>query len=215
MTNLSERVSKARAASLFCKTLAWDGDNRPTKIITPGSDAKQYEVIIRRNGCITVDCHWCPGGWASRTSGYIPCKGNEHSVCYHSLAALLVAAESRDSTVSFCATEDDANQLARLGGVVTFVTNHAHTAKLWMVVQRRDDSNTARKELLTPFTAERGELSTKTFESVPVETKIITFEGENVGQSPVEKALPTIATAEAIDKAARDRMKSALYGTEA
>lgn len=209
MTTLSERVNKARAASLFCKAIAWDGENRPTKIITPGSDAKQYEVIIRRNGCITTQCRCC-------SNNCLPaCKGNESSVCYHSLAALLLAAESRDRTVSFCATEDDANQLARLGGIVTFVTNHANTAKLWMVVQEtKNVTDEIRKESLTPFTAEHGELSTKTFASAPVETEIITFDDENnnVGPSPVEKELPAIAALDEVERQWRDRMKAALYG---
>ena len=127
---LSQRVSKAKQAVPFCKILARDVSGRVTSVLTPGSEGKQYRVILRRNGHITTECQCQTSG------GDVVCQGNQKAVCYHSLAALIVAAEARDGQVSFCESKDKADNLAHTGRTVSRVTSHqCENAELWMAVK--------------------------------------------------------------------------------
>lgn len=127
---LAQRVYKAKQAATFSKILARDVSGRVTSVLTPGSDGKQYRVILRRNGHITTECQCQTSG------GDVACQGNQHAVCYHSLAALIVAAEARDGQVSFCESKDKADNLSHTGRTVSRVTSHqCESAELWMAVK--------------------------------------------------------------------------------
>lgn len=133
---LGDRSSKARASALFGKVLARDKQGRATKVIVPGSEGRQYEVILRRNGHVSGECNLNLGNL-----GYKPCEGNQHTVCYHVLAAMVLAASVGGQRVNFCESEDHAQTLSRLGMSVYRVTNWpspqrvSHTATLWITVK--------------------------------------------------------------------------------
>jgi hypothetical protein len=57
---------------------------RLLRCVVPGHEAKQYEVVlVRRIGVLEVTCSELPT--------HKPCKGNGHSICYHSMAAVIAA----------------------------------------------------------------------------------------------------------------------------
>lgn len=86
---LAERVSKARriAEMGLCSITSRDRDGKAKTILVPGTDGKQYQVIIRRhNGHWTTECRLECG-----SAGYEDCPGNVKIVCYHSFAAIFAA----------------------------------------------------------------------------------------------------------------------------
>jgi len=144
-TTLSNRTKHARAALLFSKVLSSDTLDRINKVLVPGSEGKQYEVIIRRNGHITCEClHSTMGGNA------LHCEGAAKTVCYHAMAALIVAAERGGKRVSFCASEESANKLAHTGGLVfridSYVRQESHYHPVWMVVKEHKSKSPAQQE---------------------------------------------------------------------
>src|ERR1700690_3042554 len=69
----------------FCHVAVCDSVGRAEIIVVPGHELKQYQVSIKRTkSSLTCYC-------AEREEGQ--CKGNEHGVCYHVVAALLKAGE--------------------------------------------------------------------------------------------------------------------------
>jgi len=46
--NLPNRIEKAKAAKQFHKVMQYNADGLVKTVLLPGSDAKQYLVIIRR-----------------------------------------------------------------------------------------------------------------------------------------------------------------------
>lgn len=134
--NLAGRAQKARAAALFAVVTNRDGKGRVRNISVPGTNGKRRMVILRR--------HRVRGdpvtGWGLSTTcnaivergsvvGYVPCPGNTYvTVCYSSMAAIVVALAEKGYDVSFCATAQDAVRLSTLGGDVV---------KIWSRQQRR------------------------------------------------------------------------------
>ena len=54
--NLPERVEKAKAAMLFAKVSQYDTGGKVKAVFVPGSEGKQYRVIIRRKaGSMTTE----------------------------------------------------------------------------------------------------------------------------------------------------------------
>jgi hypothetical protein len=108
------RIDKAhRIAELgLIGVLTRDNENRITSASVPGSNGKKYEVIVRRNGGITTECRLDIG------IGHEQCKGNRMTVCYHSLAVLILCAMEADRGISFCKKEVDAERLSRIEGTV-------------------------------------------------------------------------------------------------
>lgn len=113
--SVTERTTKARAAAMFGKVSERDAQGRVKVVLVPGSEAKLYQVIIRRSeNSLTTECN------LQTSMGNVPCKGNTKStVCYHSMAALLLASEEKNVDVSFCDNSDDAKRLTNLGRKVT------------------------------------------------------------------------------------------------
>ena len=130
MINLGERSRKARAATLFAKVLMHDKQERIIKVLLPGSEGKQYEVILRRNGHLSGECNLRIGLLDMK-----PCEGNQHAVCYHVLAAVLIAAEAGEAQVSFCQTQADADALSHIGRKVYQVRSWNCDAVLWLSVK--------------------------------------------------------------------------------
>lgn len=109
---LKDRVIKARHAVPFAKVMSTDKDGNVKTVIVPGSDGKQYHVILRRHGGVwSGECRLDVGA-----AGHIPCKGNAHQYsCYHCIAAVIVAAEQASYHTQFTDTEPKARLLERLG----------------------------------------------------------------------------------------------------
>lgn len=77
-TDLAERIQEW----VFPTALSRGG--KLTRCIVPGHEARQYEVTLSREGtAIVCSCE--------ERNTYVPCLGNGHSVCYHSLAAVMAA----------------------------------------------------------------------------------------------------------------------------
>lgn len=128
---LGARSRKARAAILFAKVLDHDSQGRVTKVLLPGSDGTQYQVILRRNGHISAECNCMVLG------GLKPCAGNTVTLCYHCMGAVIIAARAELLSVSFCDKREAAEQLVRLGYVVYPVEswNAGPGRGLWMGVK--------------------------------------------------------------------------------
>lgn len=131
---LAERVQLARYAVHFAKVAQRNSNGQASKVLVPGSEMKRYETILRRNGCIECECNLETG------SGYNRCNGNSVSICYHSICALIVAAETRGKVVSFCEFEDDARRLAHTGGDAYQVKSSQSQKSLWMVVKDTEEA---------------------------------------------------------------------------
>ena len=127
---LSERTTHARAAARFGKVLSRDRDGRVKTVLLPGTDGKQYQVILRRRGGLSTECRLDTG------HGHLACAGNSNGhVCYHSIAAVQVASKDAGLSARFCATEKAATRLARLGGIKVSLNSHQGAGRLWVVAK--------------------------------------------------------------------------------
>ena len=127
---LSERTTKARAAAQFGKITSRDRDGRVKTVLVPGSDGKQYQVILRRSPGLSTECRLDTG------HGHLACKSNANGyICYHSMAALTLASIDKGLSVRFCTTEYAAALLARLGGIVVPVISRQGIGRLWIVAK--------------------------------------------------------------------------------
>ena len=127
-TNLKARVCKAKAAVPFISVLQNDKAGRLRNAVVPGSDGKQYDVILwREHGGIQAECNLKTSG------GGVNCQGAESTVCYHMIAAVIKAAGDRK--VAFCQNEPDARRLANVLHADVFkVASRWHSErKLWLV----------------------------------------------------------------------------------
>ncbi len=95
-----DRIKKARIImqAYLTKTLDVDKQQRPRVVLVPGSEGKQYQVIIRRpdKNTITCECSVCT------SCGDQPCKGNTRTVCYHSIAAILHCVREKQRRAWVC-----------------------------------------------------------------------------------------------------------------
>lgn len=127
-SNLPNRTKKARAASQFAKSLGTDSIGRANVIEVPGSDGKRYTVKLTRWDSLDLIYTTCENGTV--------CKGNSLTVCYHSMSAILHAANGK-ADVRFCASLEDADRLAKMGGkVLRVVSEQAPDSNLYTVVRR-------------------------------------------------------------------------------
>ena len=125
---LKERTTRARAAARFGQVLSRDRDGRVKTVLVPGSDGKQYQVILRRGAALTTECRLDTG------HGHLDCAGNANGhVCYHSIAAVALASRDAGLNARFCATETAAKRLARLGGTLVSLNSRQGTGRLWIV----------------------------------------------------------------------------------
>jgi len=137
MTKIN-RIEKARnlAKGKFTKIATRDMTGRAKTIFVPGSEAKGYEVILRRkkhfgHTILTAECRLMLGA-----AGFDWCKGNAQTVCYHSIAAVLTAAFEVDIQASVCLSYQDAEKLARMGKrrIVRVETENTHKA-IFLVIR--------------------------------------------------------------------------------
>lgn len=139
MTRLEARVKKAKAAAKFSAVMTrGKKDGLVRTIVVPGSQGKQYHIILRRYKTragkvfkITTECRVIAGN-----NGHVTCPGNSNGcVCYHSMAAILTMANGYN--VSFCSSREDANRLSHINnGRVGILASHQGKGRLFTVISR-------------------------------------------------------------------------------
>lgn len=131
--NLPDRVEKAKAAMLFAKVSQYDTDGKVKSVYVPGSEGKQYQVIIRRkNGQMSTELLLIVNGNQVK-----PTYGAQ--ITYHQLSAVMLSAKEQGYTVTWTANREDAVRLSRLGGTVFHFSNHDnHTNLMWGVMRKEE-----------------------------------------------------------------------------
>jgi len=125
------RFDKAKLIAKFCKIKDRDKEGRIKSVLVPGSDAKRYRVILRRErGHLTTECLLITGG------GCLACAGNTRTVCYHSIAALLVVAVEKETKMSICKNEASARKLENLGGKAYEILSRQGGNPIWIVLTK-------------------------------------------------------------------------------
>lgn len=132
-TNLPERVEKAKAALNFSKINQYDTDGKVKSVIVPGSEGKQYQVIIRRNrGVMSTELLLVVN---NQTVKPAYCK----TLTYHSLTAVMIAAKEQGYEVVWTANREDAVRLSRIGGTVFHIYNYDNPQELmWGVLKAKE-----------------------------------------------------------------------------
>ena len=132
-TALSKRVTIAKSALSFVGILQYDKDNKPKVFVVPGSEGKQYRVILRRgNGVVSTECHLLVGG-----DNTVACKGNSNgAVCKHALTAVSKATDLANLSISFCEDEKSAKRLSNVShGRVYGVKSWQGKGEVWGVAR--------------------------------------------------------------------------------
>lgn len=124
--SLQSRLPKRKEASQQAEVLLRDGKNRPILVAVPSlSDNRHvYTVTIGRlpSGILT-QCK-CDNQ---------ACQGNSyHTICYHSQAAILLAAGQ--GKTFWCESKADADRLNRIHkGIIIPVSSLQGKGKAWLV----------------------------------------------------------------------------------
>ena len=125
--NLHARVEKAKAAMLFAKVLHYDSDGRVISILLPGTQGKNYHVIIRRRPA-SVELN------LETAMGFVKPYYAHHYITYHAMAAMMVAAREQGYKIQWCASGEDARRLSNIDGIPFRITNHDNPEiKMWGV----------------------------------------------------------------------------------
>jgi hypothetical protein len=128
-----DRFQKAHhlAKMSMVKVNKRDGKNRITDAFVAGSEAKTYDVILRRYNpnVIETECLLDTG------AGGQHCKGGTRAVCYHALATIIFSAIENKLEASICQTYADAERRQRIGGkIYVLLSRYAKDNRLWLVV---------------------------------------------------------------------------------
>lgn len=139
-------IQSARNVAEFVHVLDDYDQGRPTRLLVPGHEGKQYVVTLGRNGALVAKCHRATWTDARRSPELVrfsgdACQGNTKSVCYHVLAACIVSAQAQGKELAWCDSKADAERRARIDGKVFQVEsggerhdNYHHHLK-WQVCQ--------------------------------------------------------------------------------
>ncbi len=109
---IMQRKPKADVARTFIGVLSRNKEGKPKTLVVPGSNAKQYHVIIRRDAgqqLITLECNLMVG-----PLGMMPCQGNGASICYHCRAALDYAVGEAGLGTAWCGDLQIVHKLMQL-----------------------------------------------------------------------------------------------------
>ena len=120
--NLPERVAKARAAARFAQILQLDGKDRPTIVLVPGSQGKQYVVKFYRGKEFEATCENVTGKYP------VQCISHAKVACYHVLAATMVIAAEQNKSVVWGSSRADVVNL-----------NNIHHGNVFAVKMRPTD----------------------------------------------------------------------------
>jgi hypothetical protein len=114
----------------FATVTQRDNDGRVRAVILPGSEGKQYHVILRR-GPLSAELNLIVNG------NLVKPHYAHRTLTYHAMAAVMIAAKEMDYTIAWCANEHDAEKLANLGGKKFVLRNHDNPNRddcLWGVM---------------------------------------------------------------------------------
>lgn len=121
-------TDSAKRAIEFTRIIGRDKEGRPSYLEVPGHDSKRYFVkLIRNKSGLLSHCYLDRSGY-----GNADCPSKQ--VCYHTLAAIMKAANEADMQVVWCSCKENARRLSNLGGQVFYVTNN-HGKKAWGIVK--------------------------------------------------------------------------------
>ena len=131
---LKQRVQKAKNALPFIGITQRDKNGKPKTLVVPGSKGKKYRVILRREGgIITAECAKELGHL-----GYENCKGNSHSLCYHSIAAIEFSLREAGFKSHWCETEKDAQRLFNaIGGTIFMAKSHSCNVMAFILINKK------------------------------------------------------------------------------
>ena len=133
--NLPERIQKAKAAMLFAKVSQYDTEGKVKAVFVPGSEGKQYQVIIRRKaGSMTTELLLIVNNNSVKPT-------YAHNLTYHSLAAIMIAAKEQGYNVTWTANRLDAVKLSNLGGTVFHISNHDNPTNIMWGIMRKVKEN--------------------------------------------------------------------------
>lgn len=128
--NLPNRVKKAKSAIAFSKVTQYDKNGNVKVVLLPGSDGKQYQVIIRRYRGISTEQLIVIGNSTIKA-------GHLAQVTYTQMAAIMIAADEQGYKVTWTANRDDAVRLSRFGGKVFSVRNYDNpNNRMWAVMKK-------------------------------------------------------------------------------
>jgi hypothetical protein len=136
--NLLKTKPKVNVASTFVGVIKTDKQGRPSNLVVPGSQGKQYHVILRRfdKAVITCECRLDVG------FGHFDCQGNSNhnhpALCYHSRASVDFALRQQNLEGAWCADYQSALTLNNLKqGVIYTVKSHQSGATVYLVVSKK------------------------------------------------------------------------------
>ena len=129
--NLPERIQKAKAAMLFAKVSQYDTEGKVKSVLLPGSEGRQYQVIIRRrNGQMSTELLLIVNGNQIKPT-------YSAQITYHQMAAIMIAAKEPGYTVTWTANRLDAVKLSNFGGTVFHISNFDNpTNMMWGIMKK-------------------------------------------------------------------------------
>lgn len=129
--NLPERVEKAKAAMFFAKVSQYDAEGKVKAVFVPGSNGKQYQVIIRRKaGSMSTELLLIVNNQAVK-----PTYGAQ--ITYQQMSAVMLSAKEQGYSVTWTANRLDAVKLSNLGGTVFHISNFDNPTNLmWGVLKK-------------------------------------------------------------------------------
>lgn len=130
--SLSDRVEKAKAIVRYGlhHVLQRDRDGVVRVVVVPGTEGKQYHVILRRDGeKMTTECRLMIG------IGEVDCEGSINGVCYHAVVAVEVAAREKQLHLAWTKCEGDATRRTHLGGKKYEIVSRQSRKSLWAVAE--------------------------------------------------------------------------------
>ncbi|MFA5166570.1 MAG: hypothetical protein WC449_04755 [Candidatus Paceibacterota bacterium] len=132
-TNLPDRVEKAKAAINFAKVSQYDTDGKVKSVLVPGSEGKQYQVIIRRSrGVMSTELLLVVNNQTVKPT-------YAKNITYHSLTAVMIAAKEQGYNVTWTVNREDAVRLSRIGGTVFHIYNFDNPQELmWGVMRTKE-----------------------------------------------------------------------------
>ena len=146
LSPLQRRVQKARSTLPFVKVNMTDASGRPKDLFVPGTQAKVYNVILKRTNDaenikrIFIECFITPHGDAVR------CMGSMNAVCYHAIGALIYTTKEKGFKIAICDSKQKAITRSRLGGnIFKVISRKAVDNPLWIVVSNPGKISTEEK----------------------------------------------------------------------
>jgi hypothetical protein len=138
--SLADRTEEARAAARFAHISQRDREGRVRVVEVPGHDMAHHRIIIRHEvlegkKVLSAECAKEAGA-----AGWIPCNGNLHGVCYHAMAAVIIAACDAGYEVRFTKDVPVARKLKNFGDtpVPLYSWQNKRVSPLYVSMRRQE-----------------------------------------------------------------------------